>query len=161
MSEMPRRRAIALPLVVALGGCSSLTSDANREVDGVVDRKLVLGDDLADGNDDGPPTTELLVVNNDGTVEAERDGYRERATDADTVTVPESLAADFRESYTDIQYLVAVKLDSPDHVNDAEPGEGVTYRTDRSQFNDAVVDRPLTYEVSDNGNSINKILERK
>lgn len=160
MSRIPRRRAIALPVVAALGGCASLSSDADREVDGVVDRKLVLGDDPADGDDDGPPTTELLVVNNDGTVEAEQDSYRERAIDGDTVTVPESLAADLQERYATVQYLVAVKLDSADHVNDAEPGEGVTYRTDRSQFNDAVVDRPLTYEVSDGGNNISKILER-
>jgi len=164
MLEMPRRRAIALPVIVALGGCASLSGDANRTVDGVVDRKLVLGqdpagDDPADSDDDGPPTTELVVVDNDGTVEAANDDYRERATDGDAVAVTDALAADLREDYDDVQYLVAIELESPDYVNDADPGEGVTYRADRTAFNAAIVDRPLTYEVSDGGNNISEIVD--
>ncbi|MCT9094984.1 hypothetical protein [Haloarchaeobius sp. HME9146] len=158
MAEMPRRRAIALPIVVALSGCASLTADTDRTANGVVDRKLVVGDERPATDDDQPPTTELLVVNNDGSVETTNESYRERATEGDVVSVSESLAAEFEDAYSSIQYLVTVKLESTDHVNGIGPGDGVTYRTDRPAFNDATVAAPISYKTSESGDRIVQVV---
>ena len=150
--------ATTLALVMAsvmnfLTGCI----DAGPVVDGIVDHKIVTG--IKDNTsytiltntpgDDGPY---VLVKDSD------YEGYF-TIRDKNAI-ISESLENEIHGNYLQIKYLVSIRVESSDPINNLVQGDTLAYFASRHDFNKVMIGDKIRYEVARSVHStIRRLLE--
>lgn len=109
-------------------------------VEGVVDHKAITGTKDA--------TTYSILLNTDLGILVEDEDYGEWfSSTAKDAFVNSSLEDRMRTEYSEVYYFVSIRVSTGDPVNSLEEGETLAYFVSRDDFNRAMIDDGVRFEV--------------
>ena len=109
-------------------------------VEGIVDHKGVTG--VKDG------TLYTILLNADWGIRVEDEDYEKFFSDEDrNAFIDKSLEDTMKTEYSEINYLVSIRVSSEDPVNNLEEGETLAYFVSRDDFNMLRIGDEVKYEV--------------
>ncbi len=134
-------------ILVVVIACSLVYKSASSPiiVEGTVDHKVITG---LKGD-----TSYIILVNrmidNRSWILLKDKSYEEFFSKKDNNTfISKSLEDKMKSEYSDIKYLVSIRLDSRDPINGIDKGEALAYFVSKEDFNKMKIGDKVKYEVS-------------
>lgn len=110
-------------------------------VEGVLDHKAVTG--VKDG------TSYTILLNADWEISVKDEDYEKFFSENDrNAFINKSIEDEMKVEYSEINYLVSIRVSSRDPVNKIEEGETLAYFATRDNFNDLWIGDKVRYKVA-------------
>ncbi len=126
--------------VVSVGAAAYYYVFSPVIVEGVVDHKGIAGE--KDG------TTYSILLNTPEGITVEDEDYEQFFSEKDRdAVINETLDYMMRTEYSEINYLVSIRVSSRDPINNLEENQTLAYFVSREDFNALKIGDKVTYEV--------------
>jgi len=137
------RRILIIAVVIAavsVGAATYYYVFSPVIVEGVVDHKGITGE--KDG------TTYSILLNTPEGIIVEDENYAQFFSEKDRdAFINETLDYKMKTEYSEINYLVSIRVTSRDPINNLEENQTLAYFVSRENFNALKIDDKVTYEV--------------